>query len=87
MKDVFEYISNKDVEDITFREDEFEDYIRSYISEMKINMSMLFEQRYSKLVLLNQCIDETLIRTKRKPETEYTFIVKDNHLMLWRCEF
>ncbi|KOY16783.1 hypothetical protein [Paenibacillus xylanivorans] len=81
VSDLAQLITDDNVKDVIFKETEFENHIRSYISDLKINMSMLFNERYSKLVLLNQCIDETLIRTKTKPDVEYTFIVKDNYAL------
>ncbi|WP_413376482.1 hypothetical protein [Paenibacillus taichungensis] len=82
IQDVFKYIKTEKAEDIAFTEIEFEKYLSSYLQKKRIIMSALFYGRYAKLILLNQCIEKTLVQIKSNPYGEYILITKDNYSIL-----
>ncbi|HBG4644455.1 TPA: hypothetical protein KQE74_001596 [Clostridioides difficile] len=87
-KDILRVICKEDIPDVYFVERDFEIFLENYLNKHYLNKSqydIAINLRYNltKLILLNQCIERTLIYTKEDSSFKYALIVKNNISLIY----
>ncbi|WFA10322.1 hypothetical protein [Tissierella sp. Yu-01] len=79
MMQLSKIISRKEIYDIEFNSNNFEEFATEYLEKYKVKFPVGFHKNYIKLILLNQCIEGILVKTRNNIDIEYTLIIDNNY--------
>lgn len=82
IEELWEVLKKKDVDDISFTKIEFEKYLCKRFKEYKVDFPSIFYDNFANLVLLNECIENTLVLVDSSTNSKFTLITSQNYSVL-----
>ena len=82
MEELWAFIKNKNVYDISFTKIDFENYLGKRLEEYKVIFTSSFFDNFANLILLNECIENTLVLINSSTNSEFTLILSENYTLL-----